>query len=681
MEKARHAGTFSSFELTCFIYGGESVVIERRAALGRIENLLGAHDTSKLPHPYGNTNREEAFLEGLRWGKAAFEDGMKHNHDFFDFLTPRYTLSNASPFGMTKAMFEPTLRFCASAEQQSRWLPLSSSGKIIGAYAQTELGHGSFVRGIETTATYDRETDEFVINSATLTSIKFWPGALGFSCTHAIVVARLITNSQDHGPHHFMVQLRSLEDGTPLPGISLGDVGLKLSYNETCNGFASFDHVRIPRTEMLMGYAKVARNGSYERRGHPQLLYSTMLMARGAITKVATFQLAQAVTIATRYSVVREQGPGPDTLSSFETSVMWYKSQHFRIFTLIAKSYAMLFASRTCDTQYEKLREQQDKGNDMFLPYTHSLTAGLKAWSTQIASDGAEDARKCCGGHGYLMIAGLGEIVATVTVLATLEGENYVMWQQVSRYLFKCLDYLAQGKSIDPQMAYLRDGNQQFSSSGRPLSRMSSITLGATSEADFADSNIQLAIYRHRAVRLALAAYTAVKSSKESPANVWNENMMSIIDAARAHIEYIVLRSFIDQIHNLPPSISPPVKLVLTRLCSLFALSNIINPGTIGAISFVEDGYLSSDQLQTIRSLVNDLLKQLIPDAIALTDAWDFTDASLCSALGMKDGNVYENIMNWVNQLPINVRARAENKGVFQPGWRDWIDPFLKARL
>lgn len=32
-----------------------------------------------------------------------------------------------------------------------------ASSQIIGTYAQTELGHGTFVRGLETTATYDAE--------------------------------------------------------------------------------------------------------------------------------------------------------------------------------------------------------------------------------------------------------------------------------------------------------------------------------------------------------------------------------------------------------------------------------------------------------------------------------------------------------------------------------------------
>jgi acyl-CoA oxidase len=62
---------------------------------------------------------------------------------------------------------------------------------ILGCYAQTELGHGSNVAGLETTATLDKTTDEFVIHSPTLTSTKFWPGDLGRFATHAVVYARL----------------------------------------------------------------------------------------------------------------------------------------------------------------------------------------------------------------------------------------------------------------------------------------------------------------------------------------------------------------------------------------------------------------------------------------------------------------------------------------------------------
>lgn len=70
---------------------------------------------------------------------------------------------------------------------------------IIGCYAQTELGHGSNVAGLETTATLDKATDEFVVHTPTIKATKYWPGSLGLQATHAIVYARLVIDGKDNG--------------------------------------------------------------------------------------------------------------------------------------------------------------------------------------------------------------------------------------------------------------------------------------------------------------------------------------------------------------------------------------------------------------------------------------------------------------------------------------------------
>ncbi|GJN01185.1 hypothetical protein PR202_ga18431 [Eleusine coracana subsp. coracana] len=154
-------------------------------------------------------------------------------------------------------MFVPAIKGQGTEEQQQKWLPLAYKFQIIGCYAQTELGHGSNVQGLETTAMFDPKTDEFVIHSPTLTSSKWWPGGLGKASTHAVVYARLITEGKDYGIHGFIVQLRSLEDHSPLPGVTLGDIGGKFgsgAYNSMDNGVLRFDHVRIPRDQMLMRF-------------------------------------------------------------------------------------------------------------------------------------------------------------------------------------------------------------------------------------------------------------------------------------------------------------------------------------------------------------------------------------------------------------------------------------------
>jgi acyl-CoA oxidase len=83
------------------------------------------------------------------------------------------------------------------------------------------------VRGIQTTAEYDVLTEEFILNSPTLQSIKWWSTGLPNS-THALVYAQLLTpDGVERGVHVFHVQLRG-DDLLPLPGIEMGDIGDKV---------------------------------------------------------------------------------------------------------------------------------------------------------------------------------------------------------------------------------------------------------------------------------------------------------------------------------------------------------------------------------------------------------------------------------------------------------------------
>jgi acyl-CoA oxidase len=143
--------------------------------------------------------------------------------------------------GLHYSMFHAAVSAFANEDQLKYWTPIIKNHKILGCYAQTELGHGSNVAALETTATLDKATDEFIIHSPTITSTKYWPGDLGRFTTHAVVFARLLVGAQDFGVNAFMVQLRDVDTFKHVKGIKTGDLGPKIGYNSKDNGWATFD--------------------------------------------------------------------------------------------------------------------------------------------------------------------------------------------------------------------------------------------------------------------------------------------------------------------------------------------------------------------------------------------------------------------------------------------------------
>ncbi|KAI7971880.1 hypothetical protein EIK77_007479 [Talaromyces pinophilus] len=203
-----------------------------------------------------NLSRPDRFKLGLARAKLLRRLADQHGWSNEDYRIAQYLVDEMSPFALQMDMFLTTVRQQASDEQQKQWIPLIDSWKIIGAYAQTELGHGSNVRGLELQAKWDPRTKEFILHSPTLTASKWWNGSLGRTANYAIVVAQLLlpkrspaSQSQEteyisYGPHPFMVQVRDLETHQPLQGIVIGDIGPKYGYMSMDNGYMLFDNFR-----------------------------------------------------------------------------------------------------------------------------------------------------------------------------------------------------------------------------------------------------------------------------------------------------------------------------------------------------------------------------------------------------------------------------------------------------
>ena len=120
---------------------------------------------------------------------------------------------------------------------------------------------------LETTATYDQETDEFVINTPSKTATKWWAGDNGKFSNHAILMARLIVGKKDYGPQAFLVPIRDMETWEVLPNIQLGELGQKYGFTGKDNGFMIFKNARIPRFNMFSKWCTLSRDGKFRMQG------------------------------------------------------------------------------------------------------------------------------------------------------------------------------------------------------------------------------------------------------------------------------------------------------------------------------------------------------------------------------------------------------------------------------
>ncbi|XP_042505507.1 peroxisomal acyl-coenzyme A oxidase 1-like [Macadamia integrifolia] len=425
-------------------------VSDRMARLVASDPAFGKDDRTRL-------SRKELFKNTLRKAAYAWKRIIELRLTEEEASRLRYYIDETAYTDLHWGMFIPAIKGQGTEEQQKKWLPLAYKMQIIGCYAQTELGHGSNVQGLETTATFDRKTDEFILHSPTLTSSKWWPGGLGKVSTHAVIYSRLIIDGQDYGVNGFIVQLRSLDDHSPLPGITIGDIGTKFGnggYNSMDNGVLQLDHVRIPRDQMLMRVSQVTREGKFLKSDVPrQLAYGTMVYVRQVIVSDASSALSRAVCIATRYSAVRRQFGSQD--GGPETQVIDYKTQQNRLFPLLASAYAFRFVGEWLKWLYTDVTQRLQANDFSTLPEAHACTAGLKSLTTTATADGIEECRKLCGGHGYLCSSGLPELVAVYAPACTYEGDNIVLLLQVARFLMKTVSQLGSGKKPVGTTAYM----------------------------------------------------------------------------------------------------------------------------------------------------------------------------------------------------------------------------------
>ncbi|CAL4111558.1 unnamed protein product, partial [Meganyctiphanes norvegica] len=556
---------FNKEEITNFFDGGADKTEARR----QLEEIVLSDPAFEDPIPPEYLSHEQMYENELRksihllhifntderLAKIA-PNGIKGMMYFYDRGLSTAIHKDGNPMSIHFAMFLPAIMGQGNPEQQKEWLDLATAGSIIGTYAQTELGHGTYLRGLETTATYDPVTEEFVINSPTITATKWWPGGLGKTSSYTVVVALLYTEGRCHGPHLFMVQVRDTNTHQSLPGVTLGDIGPRFGFKSNDNGFLRFNQFRIPRGNMFMKHAQVLKDGTYVKPLSSKLSYGSMTYVRVGICFGSTRGLMVAVTIATRYAAVRHQSEL--VADDPEVKIMEYQTQQFKILPQIATVFAQWFAAHAVRQTYATVQDEIDQGNLNLLPELHAVSCGLKALSSSDSLRGIDILRLGCGGHGFSDSTNLPRIYCTTAAACTYEGENTVLWLQVARYLIKCFRESQRGGRLQKSVSYLE--YKQIPAK-HDLSNQGLLSAFKCS--------LQLLVLR-------AAEQLQRRCDKGEPYEVArNHCSQNLVNCAQLHMRHYVCDQFVPAVEEF--KCTEPVRDVLQRLCRLYLINTVIS--------------------------------------------------------------------------------------------------------
>lgn len=234
------------------------------------------------------------------------------------------------------------------------------------------------------------------------------------------------------------------------------------------NGFLLFNHVKIPHANMLARFSRVdPQTNKYVKPSSPSLIYGTLTYIRSNIVLQSGSVLARGVTIATRYCAVRRQFQDRDAKEweTGENQVLNYTMVQARLLPLLAATFALHFTGKGMMALYQENQnrmnsnsgnssptnrgagpEELNPGADL-LADLHATSCGLKALSSTTAAEGLEVCRRACGGHGYSNFSGIGTWYADYLPTTTWEGDNYMLTQQVARYVSARFEMLVQVKA------------------------------------------------------------------------------------------------------------------------------------------------------------------------------------------------------------------------------------------
>jgi len=581
-------------------------------------------------------------LMHLPWTKAGFSDEPGTPGDIGASLTMFEMLGHVDlslfvKVGVQVGLFGGAVAGLGTQRHHDEYLEKIAAGELLGCFAMTEVGGGSDVANLETTATYDSDTDEIVVHTPSPSAVKDYIGNAAKDGTMAAVFAQLIVDGTSHGVHCVLVPVRAA-DGTAMPGVTIGDCGAKIGLPGVDNGELSFDQVRVPRDNLLDRFGQItapdpAKGTSAYTSGIESdsrrffSMLGTLVRGRVSVGGSAGAATRNALTLAIRYATRRDQFSRPDLGDGVGSGIrlLEYSTHRRRLLIPLARSYALALATNAlvADVHDKQVGSGEADADETAVRRLEERAASLKVANTDHASRTIQACREACGGAGYMWENRFGALRSDVDVFTTFEGDNTVLLQLVAKGLLT--QYKDAFESFDTRAMIGFAARNVFESAverafgGSIVQRLIAGAPGRDADNALEDRGGQLAIFEDREEHTVatLAARMRSRSSDEDadPAEVLSAVQPHMLAAAWAHIDRLLLEAFAEVAEGCEDE---EARTLLCTVCDLFVYSTV----EANAAWFLEHGRISAAQSKAVSARVDQLCAELAARADELVDAF-----------------------------------------------------------
>ncbi|MBX9496684.1 acyl-CoA dehydrogenase family protein [Yersinia enterocolitica] len=295
----------------------------------------------------------------------------------------------------------------------------------------SEIANGTNVKNLETTVTYDHKHKKLLLHSPSFGSCKFWIGNALYSASVGVVLARLVVNNIDHGPHWFRVPLRDKDDGILFSGINIIPVGPEGGVHGIQMAAIRFNQVGLPLDAMLQRYSSISSDGVYHSEmDQPQRyinLFETFLQERLILLYMLIKSSAIALDITFKYSQNRIISHEP-TCKTLIMEPLFCQ----RLYPELLKSAAIMIIGKIIVRKFIDSWENKNSYKELQI-----IASAGKYIGTALGLDVLRQCRLMCGALGFHHYNKIITLQNDAEAALTYAGDNSVMSYQIAKHMVR----------------------------------------------------------------------------------------------------------------------------------------------------------------------------------------------------------------------------------------------------